>query len=129
MTKQTVATWLIATVFVVVASKTIIPLNGPCSRQTLSDTSCGENAFCSSLTGRCECTLGTLSAGSTDCQYTTCFNKKMCTGTYGNNTACYVPGWSGYCVSIVDEKISIFYYHFSFLHTRFFFRVAMHPFK
>lgn len=120
MTKQTVATWLIATVFVVVASKTIIPLNGPCSRQTLSDTSCGENAFCSSLTGRCECTLGTLSAGPTDCQSMTCFTKKMCTGTFGNDTTCYVPGWSGYCVSIVVKNqhflLSLFFFtHLFFL--------------
>lgn len=60
MTMQTVVILLIATVLMIVSSLTVIPLNKPCNEQEISssETSCGQNAFCSSLTGKCECALG-----------------------------------------------------------------------
>ncbi|KAH9405720.1 hypothetical protein TYRP_014014 [Tyrophagus putrescentiae] len=36
----------------------------------------------------------------------TCFNQKMCNGTFGIGTTCYTPGWSGYCGCDASFKLN-----------------------
>ncbi len=97
MPKLSVAIWLCAAATLVGGA--VVPLNEPCTSDQFSSATCGKNAFCSELSERCQCKLGFLSGGATDCLPMTCFNQKMCNGTFGIGTTCYTPGWSGYCVS------------------------------